>query len=216
MAELIMWIVAWVKSMGYPGIFIMTLIESTFVPVPAELTMIPAGYLVQQGHMNGYAVMSLAIAGTVCGSLINYIIAYFFGRMLVLRYGKYFFMPEHKLLKMEEYFVKYGSHSTFIGRLLPGVRHYISFPAGLARMNIKLFTFYTMLGGTIWLSIIFAMGYYIGENEELAKRSIIYLKGAILLGMIIAGIWYLRKCRKNKLMRELLETPDNMTGTNQS
>lgn len=212
MAELVLWVVAWVKSMGYLGIFIMTLVESTFIPIPAELTMIPAGYLVQQGHMNGWIVMLLAVLGTVCGALINYTIAYYFGRMLVLRYGRYFLMPEAKLMKMEHYFIRYGAISTFIGRLLPGVKHYISFPAGLARMNLKLFVFYTALGGGIWLSVIFTLGYYIGENEALIKSYIIYIKIGIMLALAAAGGWYYWKRKRRKAALHTLldepETPD--------
>lgn len=204
MEEIIIWIVDWVKSMGYVGIFLMTMIESTFIPIPAEITMIPAGYLVQQGEMNGTIMMLCAISGTITGALINYAIAYHLGRRLIMRYGKYFFMPEHKLIKMEHYFDKHGAISTFIGRLLPGVRHYISFPAGLARMKLKLFVLYTTLGGSIWLLILFACGYYIGENEALIKQYIIYVKIALFTLMIIGGAWYFRRLRKSRLMQERL------------
>lgn len=202
MEEIIIWIVDWVKSMGYAGIFIMTMVESTFIPIPAEITMIPAGYLVQQGEMNGIIMMLCAISGTLTGALINYAIAYHLGRRLIMRYGKYFFMPEHKLIKMEHYFDKHGSISTFIGRLLPGVRHYISFPAGLARMKLKLFILFTTLGGSIWLLILFACGYYIGENEALIKQYIIYVKIALFTLMVIGGAWYFRRLRRSRLLQE--------------
>lgn len=202
MEEIILWIVAWVKSMGYVGIFVMTMIESTFVPVPAEITMIPAGYLVQQGEMNGTILLLCATSGTITGALINYAIAYHLGRRLIMRYGKYFFVPEHKLIKMEHYFDKHGAISTFVGRLLPGIRHYISFPAGLARMKLKLFVLYTTLGGAIWLLILFTCGYYIGENEALIKQYIIYVKIALLIGMVIGGAWYYRRLHRSRLLQE--------------
>lgn len=205
MEDIIVWIVEWVKHMGYVGIFIMTMIESTFIPIPAEITMIPAGYLVQQGEMNGTIVMICATAGMLTGALINYAIAYYFGRRLILNYGRYFFMPQHKLLKMERYFEEYGAISTFVGRLLPGVRHYISFPAGLARMKLKLFILYTTLGGAIWLLILFAFGYYIGENEALIKRYMVYVKIVLFLCLIAGGVWYLRRRRRNRALARLLE-----------
>lgn len=207
MEDVIIWVVEWVKSMGYLGLFLMTMVESTFIPIPAELTMIPAGYLVQQGEMNGSLVMFCAIMGTLTGALINYAIAYYLGRRLILSHGRYFFMPEHKLLKIESYFETHGSISTFIGRLLPGVRHYISFPAGLARMKLKLFILYTTLGGALWLFILFAFGYYIGENETLIKQYIIYIKIGIFLSMIGGGAWYLRRKRKNNAIAKLLDLP---------
>ena len=200
MEELIIWVVEWVKSMGYLGIFIMTMIESTFIPIPAEITMIPAGYLVQQGEMNGWLVMFSSTLGTITGALVNYAIAYYYGRRLIMNYGRYFFMPQYKLIKMERYFENYGAISTFIGRLLPGVRHYISFPAGLARMRLNLFIFYTGLGGGLWLFILFLLGYYIGENEDVLKQYMIYVKIGLLL--LLAGffMFYLWRRRKNKMV----------------
>lgn len=200
MEDLVLWIVEWVKSMGYLGIFIMTMVESTFIPVPAEITMIPAGYLVQQGAMNGWLVMLSALLGTVTGALINYTIAYYFGRKLIMNYGRYFFMPQYKLIKMERYFEKYGIISTFIGRLLPGVRHYISFPAGLARMRLNLFILYTALGGGIWLAVLFILGYYIGENETVLKEYMIYIKLGLLLCLALFAAFFMWKRKRNKTM----------------
>lgn len=204
MEDIVIWVVEWVKSMGYLGIFIMTMIESTFIPIPAEITMIPAGYLVQQGEMNGFLVMICATSGTVTGALINYAIAYHSGRRLIIRYGHYFLMPHYKLQKMEEYFEKYGAVSTFVGRLLPGVRHYISFPAGLARMKLSVFMFYTALGGALWLFVLFALGYYIGENEALIKRYILYFKLLLFFCLLVAGVWYFRRYRKNRALSKLV------------
>lgn len=207
MEDIIIWIVEWVKNMGYAGIFLMTMIESTFIPIPAEITMIPAGYLVHQGELSGTLVMLCAVAGTVTGALVNYAIAYHFGRMLILNYGRYFFMPHYKLAKMEAYFDKYGGISTFIGRLLPGVRHYISFPAGLARMKLRLFAFYTALGGGLWMLVLFSLGYYIGENEMLIKRYIIYFKIGLFLCLTLAAVWYAQRYRKNRMLVKLLDEP---------
>lgn len=181
MYEIFIKIVELVSNFGYPGIFIMTFIESTFIPVPAEITLIPAGYLVQKGEMNFYLVWLASVLGTLGGSLFNYYIAYSAGRQILLRYGKYLFVNEKKLSKIESFFVEHGAVSLFIGRLLPGVKHFISFPAGLAKMDIKVFCIYTVLGGAIWCFILIGLGYLIGENETLISK---YLK-QINLGMII-------------------------------
>src|SRR5688572_18417291 len=144
------WIVEIVKALGYPGVFILSALESTFLPIPSEVTLIPAGYLIHQGVWNGPLVFFLAVAGTLTGSLANYAVAYYCGRYMLVKYGKYFLMDEAKLLKMEGFFVRHGSLSIFLGRLVLGVRHFISFPAGLAKMDLKKFSFYTTAGGALW------------------------------------------------------------------
>ncbi|MBN8828062.1 MAG: DedA family protein [Sphingobacteriia bacterium] len=163
----IQWLVNFTHSIGYLGIFIATFLESTFLPIPAELTMIPAGYLVYQGERNLTLVILTSISGTILGAGLNYYIAYVYGRKLLLKYGKYFFIDEKKLNSIEKFFNKHGAVSTFSGRLIPGVRHFISFPAGLAKMNLKKFCLYTALGGGIWMITLIVLGYYIGENEDL-------------------------------------------------
>lgn len=193
------WLVELIKALGYPGVFIMSALESTFLPIPSEATLIPAGYLIQQGIWNGPLVFLLAVAGTLAGSLANYAIAYYCGRYVLVRYGKYFFMTEEKLLKMESYFVKHGSASIFLGRLVLGVRHFISFPAGLAKMDLKKFCFYTGLGGGIWTLILLVIGYMIGDNKELLVSALPALKiGFVIAVVAVAGLyWY--KHRKPSL-----------------
>ena len=115
----------------------MTFIESTFIPIPSEITMIPAGYLIGKGELNFFLVFLCSISGTVLGALTNYMIAYHYGRKLLVNYGKYFFLNTTKLVKIELFFRKYGKISTFFGRMLPGVKHFISFPAGLGKMNLR-------------------------------------------------------------------------------
>lgn len=182
MYSLFLKLIALVESWGYLGIFIMTFVESTFIPIPAEVTLIPAGYLVAQGQMEWYLVFICSVAGTLGGSLLNYFIAYHLGRKIFIRYGKYFFMDSKKLGSIEGFFKKHGAISTFTGRLLPGVKHFISFPAGLAKMPIKIFVLYTALGAAIWCGILIEVGYQIGENEHLIKK---YIK-QVNIGLILA------------------------------
>ncbi|MCH9739990.1 MAG: DedA family protein [Epsilonproteobacteria bacterium] len=140
----------------------MMFLESTFFPFPSEVAMIPAGYLAFKGEMNLVMAIVAGIAGSLGGALFNYYLAKKYGRKGVLAFGKYFFFTEEKLQKMEAFFVKHGSFSTFVSRLIPGVRQLISLPAGLSKMPLKPFTLYTTLGAGIWVVILAVLGYYIG------------------------------------------------------
>jgi membrane protein DedA with SNARE-associated domain len=190
MLELLYYIVEFVKTFGYLGIFIMTFVESTFIPLPAEITMIPAGYLISKGAMNFWLVFFFSVSGAVLGSWLNYWIAKHYGRKLIINYGKYFFMNKQKLDKIEEYFKVHGPISTFTGRLIPGLRHYISFPAGLAKMNLKLFLYYTGLGGGLWMTCLLLIGYFIGANEDLVHEYLFYLQIGLLVFVVLMVVWY--------------------------
>lgn len=193
------WLVAFVEHLGLLGIFIMTFLESTFMPIPSEITMIPAGYLVQQGKFDLVSVLLVSIVGTVGGAYFNYWIARRFGRGLFLKYGKYFLMTPAKLSKLESFFERHGAISTFTGRLIPGVRHYISFPAGLAKMNVRKFFGYTALGAAIWMSILLALGYHIGENKALMVTYLPMVKGAMLLVILtMLAVYVIRHRRTSR------------------
>ncbi len=196
--EVINSIVSTVGDLGYIGIIIMMFLESSFFPFPSEVVMIPAGYLASIGEMNIYIAISSGIFGAILGALFNYYLAMRLGREIILKYGKYFFMNEKKLLAIEIFFAKYGSISTFTGRLIPGIRQYISLPAGLGKMNIKLFTFYTALGAGLWVIVLALLGYFIGKNQELIQE---YLHIITLLLVafiaIIAIFYYLKNKKKN-------------------
>lgn len=155
-------------GLGYFGVFILMTIESTFIPYPSELIIPPAAYLAAQGKMNIYLIIFFGTLGSVCGALINYCLGLYLGRPLIYslvehRHAKFLFLNRRKLEKAEKYFVKYGDIATFIGRLIPGVRHLISLPAGFARMPIKPFLFYTALGAGIWVTFLSISGYLLGR-----------------------------------------------------
>ncbi len=141
------WLVDIVAALGYPGVFLMAFLESTFVPIPAEVTMVPAGYLVHKGEMHFWPVLFLSVAGCVCVSYMNYWIAQHYGRRFMRAYGKYMFVSAERLAQLDLYFSQHGEVSILTGRLIPGLRHFISFPAGLARMDMKKFVLYTAIGG---------------------------------------------------------------------
>lgn len=195
--EFIGWVVDTVNTWGYIGIFIAMFLESSFFPFPSEAIMIPAGYLAFQGEMNLITTITVGTVGSLAGALFNYFLAIKYGRKFLLRYGKYFFLKPESLDKLERFFAKHGEISTFNGRLIPGIRQYISMPAGLAKMPIGRFSAYTILGAGIWVTVLALLGYYLGANEaEIAK----YLKSAVVVALIfIASLtlfYYIRKRNK--------------------
>ena len=197
--QAIHWLVEFVHHFGYAGIFIMTALESTFVPVPSEVTMVPAGYLVQQGLMNGWIVFFASVTGTLAGSLLNYWIARHYGRRFLNAYGKYMFFGPEKMAALDRFFAGHGEISIFTSRLIPGVRHVISFPAGLAHMDLKKFSLYTTVGGAIWMATLIAVGYIIGDNEELVKRYMPYITSAFLAAIVFMVAWYVRRHRRKQI-----------------
>ena len=190
MHEIVEFVVNIAREFGYLGIFVMMFLESTFFPFPSEVAMIPAGILAAKSEMSLTLAILVGTAGSLLGALFNYFLARKYGRAGVLKFGKYFFFNEEKLQKMEKFFVKHGSFSTFFARLIPGVRQLVSLPAGLSRMNLGKFSLYTTLGAGLWVTVLALLGYVIGENEAMVKE---YLHQIVLgtLGLIVlASIIY--------------------------
>ncbi len=195
-ADIVNFIVETIGSLGYFGIFILMFLESTVFPIPSEVVMIPAGYLAYKGEMNIYIVILLGVLGSLGGALFNYYFALKFGRTFLLKYGKYFFVSHESIEKTEKFFKNHGHISTFSGRLIPGLRHYISLPAGLAKMNLFVFCLYTTLGAALWVVILTVLGYYLGDNQALIKEYLRYLIIGLLLTLSIIGFWYYKKVKK--------------------
>ncbi|HBC85992.1 MAG TPA: DedA family protein [Lentisphaeria bacterium] len=155
---------------GFLLIFIFMAIESSIIPFPSEVVMIPAGFLAFRGELTlGSPLADAAIAvicgilGSMSGAYFNYYLALWLGRPFLHKFGKYFFLPPATLERAEELFREYGDITTFVCRLLPAIRQVISVPAGLSRMNISRFSFFTGLGAGIWVIILTAIGYYLGS-----------------------------------------------------
>ncbi|TXH71164.1 MAG: DedA family protein [Thiothrix sp.] len=174
------WLLNTVGAWGYPGIFILMAMESTVLPVPSELVLIPAGYLAHKGEMSFGLILLFSTLGSLAGASLNYIVALWLGRPFLEKYGKYFFVRPELLRKTDEFFLKHGAISTFTGRLVLGIRHLISIPAGLTRMNFGKFSFYTCLGAALWSLVLILMGYFIGGNEQLIKDNLPIMTAAIL------------------------------------
>ena len=195
--EVINWIVQTVGSLGYIGIFVMMFLESSFFPFPSEVVMIPAGYLASQGEMNLYLAVSIGILGSLTGALFNYFLAVKFGRGFLLKYGNYLFLKEDSLEKLEKFFQNHGHISTFTGRLIPGIRQYISLPAGLAKMDKLLFSIYTTLGAGIWVIVLALLGYFLGNNQYLIKEYLHQITIAVVaIIAVVLGIYFWVKREK--------------------
>ncbi|MEA2100732.1 MAG: DedA family protein [Campylobacterota bacterium] len=194
--EIAQTIVDLIFDWGYLGIFLLMAIESSFIPFPSEIVLIPAGYLAAKGDMNFGMIMGSALGGSMVGALVNYYLALVLGRKVLQNYGKYFFINESALNRMDNYFDKHGAISTFIGRLIPGIRQLISIPAGLARMNLVVFSTYTALGAGIWALILVLLGYFIGANQELIDAYLKQITITIIVALVLLGSWYANNHKK--------------------
>jgi len=204
MYEFINQIVDIVGSLGYMGIFIMMFLESSFFPFPSEVVMIPAGYLAFKGEMNIYIAILAGVFGSVAGAMFNYYLALKFGRNFLLKYGKYFFLKSDSLEKLEKFFQKHGEISTFNGRLIPGIRQYISLPAGLSQMNIWKFSIFTALGAGIWVAVLAGLGYFLGSNEALIKEYLHIATFIALISVLFITIFYIVRAKRKRAIAEAI------------
>ena len=190
------WIVATVEHWGYAGIVIMMAVESTILPFPSEAALIPAGYLAAQGKMNAGIAIFCGMFGSLLGASVNYGVSLWLGRPIMERIGRYVFVSAEKLDAADRYFARHGEITTFIGRLIPGIRHLISIPAGISRMNLPRFALYTSLGAGVWSAVLVAVGYWVGVNEDLwrplLQKATLWLFGGIAV-LIVGYVWYQRR-----------------------
>ncbi len=198
LSSAVAWLVAIIGRLGYTGVVALMFLESSFFPFPSEVVVPPAGYLAARGEMNLALVICAGIAGSILGALFNYWISLTFGRPFFRRWGKYFFVSERSLERADDFFARHGHISTFIGRLLPGIRQLISLPAGLARMNIPLFLLFTTLGSGIWVVVLAFVGFWVGNNETMVNQ---YLHRATLTaaaGCAVLALGYVMWRRRRR------------------
>jgi membrane protein DedA with SNARE-associated domain len=193
---LITWLVEVVGSMGYSGIVVLMFLESSFFPFPSEVVIPPAGYLAQKGVMNPFAVVACGVIGSLLGAYFNYYIAARWGRKFFERFGKYFFVSPGALDKAEVFFARHGHISTFTARLLPVIRQYVSLPAGLARMDLAKFGFYTGLGSGIWVAALTALGYWLGGAEDAVSRGFHNITAGLVVFCVLLVAIYVLFCVK--------------------
>jgi len=187
---LIAYITAIIHKIGYFGIFILMVLESMIAPVPSEAVMPFAGFLVYSGKFNLFLTILASSIGSIIGSLLSYYIGFYGGRPFVMKLGRYLFLEEAQLDFTINFFKKYGAITIFISRFIPVVRHLISIPAGVGRMGIKKFVFYTLAGATLWNSFLIYVGMKLGENWQSISKYTEQLDILILVLIILAVIYY--------------------------
>ena len=201
-------ILAWLSSIiigvieetGYAGIAVLMALESANIPVPSEIIMPFSGYLVFSGNFNLFWVVFWGAFGNLAGSIVSYYLGFFGGRRFLEKYGKFLFVSRHDLDLAEKWFQKYGTLTIFASRVLPVVRTFISFPAGIARMGIFKFSVYTFAGSFLWSYFLTYVGVIMGENWtklEVYFRKFDWLIGIVL--MLCAGWWVLRHVKNNNI-----------------
>ena len=190
-------------NLNYFTVALLMAVESTFLPLPSEVVVPFAAYKAGQGDLNVFLVVLFGTIGALCGSLINYTLAFYLGRPIVYSFaeskiGKLFLLSKEKIEHAENYFIRNGKTSTFIGRLVPGVRHLISIPAGLAKMNLRDFMLFTFVGAGIWNIILAIIGYYLYEMREQIFPYIVHILLVLGFGFVVYLIIKARKNRKVK------------------
>jgi len=189
----IAWYLAALKTAGYPVIVLLMTMESSVLPLPSEVIIPPAAHLADKGQIPlGFAGIVLAgMLGSWLGATIVYWLARVAGRPLVVRYGRLVLFPPEKLEKAERWSAHYGAMGVFIARLLPGARQLVGIPAGIARMDYRLFSIFTLLGSGIWCAVLCYVGVKAGQDEQLMhgemRHVIIWLGGAAL---VLGGLYY--------------------------
>lgn len=193
------------NNMNYGSITLLMTIESSFIPFPSEVVIPPAAYIASKpdSKLNIFLVVLFGTLGALFGAYINYFLALWLGRPLMYkladsRVGKMLLLSSEKIQKAEKYFNDNGKISTFVGRLIPGIRQLISFPAGLARMNLASFTLYTALGAGIWNGVLALLGYIFHENMDMINHYSHEIGLIILAVVLLVSAFYIFKFFKSK------------------
>lgn len=192
-------ILDWISAFGYGGILFLMALESACMPVPSEIVMPFAGYLVYRGdtNMTFWGVVFSGSLGCTVGSIAAYAVGYYAGRPLILRYGKYFLIREKHLVTAEKWFERYGDKATFIARLLPVIRTVISLPAGIAKMDFKKFVFYSFIGSVPWTLMLAYVGYWLGPNWERVVGVFHGLDILVVVAVILVVAYYVLRLRND-------------------
>lgn len=178
-----------ISSIGYVGIGSGMLLESACIPLPSELVLPLAGFMISDGKITMYGANIAVTLGSLCGSLIAYAIGYYGGRPFILKYGKYFFVSEKKFTQSERTFKKFGCAAVLFGRLLPVIRTFISLPAGIARINLNKFIIYSLLGMIPWNFILIFLGYKFGQQYDVLISPIFHKFEYIVIGFLIIAMF---------------------------
>lgn len=188
-------VISFISTTGYVGIFLLMILESALIPIPSEIIMPFSGFLVTSGKFHPIAVILAGSLGNLVGSVLTYYIGIKFGRAFIIKYGKYIFFKENHLEFTDKLFKKYGDRISFVGRLLPLIRTYVSLPAGIGKTNLVKFVFYTFAGSVIWNTMLTFAGIQLGNNWENIDKYSIYLDIAAIFAIVVFIVWIISKRR---------------------
>ena len=193
-----------IRNLGYTGLFVLIVLESTMVPIPSLLVMPFAGFLASRGDFSLPLILALNSTAALTGSLLSYLLGAAGGKPLLVRYGKYVLLKAQDLEKTEKFFAEHGGWTIFIARFLPVVRHLISIPAGIARMSLPRFIAQTFLGATVWGGGLMVVGYVLGSQWErvvkVAKRVDLIIAGVIVLTLLTLAVRFVRRRRAQRVV----------------
>jgi membrane protein DedA with SNARE-associated domain len=200
---IITYITSFISSLGYPGIFSLMVVESAMIPIPSEIIMPFSGFLVAAGKLSFFEVVLAGSFGNLIGSIITYYLGIKIGRPLIIKYGKYIFFSENHLRFTEKLLERLGDKISFIGRLLPGVRTYVSFPLGIAKANLIKFMIYTLIGSLIWNVLLTYAGLRLGSNWQSFHKYSPYLDIVAVIMIIAFVIWFTIKMKNMSVNKKI-------------
>ena len=198
-----------ISALGYFGVFFLMVLESMVFPIPSELVMPFAGFLAAQGEFSFALVIVFSSLGSIVGSVLSYYFGKYGGEKIITKYGKYALIDEEDLKKTQQWFKKRGESTIFIGRFIPVVRHLISIPAGIGKMNLKKFCLYTLLGATIWNSFLAYLGYMLGKNWDKVRHYTEPISIAVVIILVLGFCYFvyrhIKHKRRNKKDKEKMD-----------
>jgi membrane protein DedA with SNARE-associated domain len=191
-----------IRSVGYPGLFVLIMLESTLVPIPSELVMPFAGYLAFKGELSLPLCLIINSVAALVGSMLCYWIGAAGGKRLLVKYGKFVGVRKKDIEKTEAFFARHGKATILIGRFLPVIRHIISIPAGIAKMPLRSFLLQTFIGSTIWGTVLIMIGYELGSNWQGIAEKLKHVDLLIGLGIVVVlltiGIRFVLRRRRER------------------
>jgi membrane protein DedA with SNARE-associated domain len=187
--DLVTWCTHLIAVFGLPGIFVLMVLESACIPIPAEATMMFAGFAVSQGKLGLAAAIGVGVAGNVVGAWLVYYIGLYGGRPFIDRYGKYVLLRHEHVELTERWFARYGPITVLLCRMLPVVRSFVSLPAGVAKMPFWRFTLYTALGSVPFVAFLAWLGVRVGANWHAIEQNFKWLDYAVIVAIVAAIVW---------------------------
>lgn len=202
---LVEFITSVISSLGYGGIFFLMILESALIPIPSEIIMPFSGFLSSTGKLGSVGVILAGSLGNLVGSVITYYLGIRLGRAFLIKYGKYILFRVHHLVWTEQLFQKYGDKISFVGRLLPGVRTYISLPAGIGKSNFIKFVVYTLVGSIIWNSLLTYGGIQLGRSWQHIDKYSGYLDIIAVVAIAAFIAWIVYSNTRNRGKRNITD-----------